>query len=80
MALQPRTLALQPETLALHPRSLALRPQPRALLICKTHQLESDEELYQHHEGMEDRRGFQSPHVAITFLGPQNSMPLPFLS
>lgn len=79
MALQPRLLALQPETLALHPQPralhpppLALQPQPWALLIRKTHQPGSDEELYQHHEGMEDRRGFHSPHVAVTFLGPQS--------
>lgn len=72
MTLQPRTLALQPRTLALQPEMLVLQPQPWALLICKTHQPGPDEELYQHHEGMEDRRGFQSPHVAGTFLGPQN--------
>lgn len=28
--------------------------------------------LCQHQEGVEDRRGFQSPHVAIAFLGPEN--------
>lgn len=67
-------MALPPQPRAPHPRSWALPLQTRALLICKTHRLGSDEELYQHHEGMEDRRGFQSPRVAITFLGPQNKM------
>lgn len=67
MARHPRTLALQPERcLGTHDPGLC-----SFVRLISTHQLGSDEELYQHHQGTEDGRGFQSPHVAITSLSPQ---------